>query len=87
MGSYKISLKKSVEKDLRKIDQSQIKKILNAIDSLAENPFQHNSRKLVGSNHTYRIRIGDYRVLYFVNEEAFEIEIQNVGHRRDVYRF
>lgn len=85
MGSYKVSLKKSVEKDIRKIDKKEIARILEAIDALGEDPFPTGSRKLVGSNYTYRIRVGDYRVVYFVSTQANEILIQRVGHRKEVY--
>ena len=85
MGSYRVSLKKSVEKDFRKIDKTEVPKILGAIEALTEDPFPMGSRKLVGSNFTYRIRVGDYRVVYFVSTQAQEIVIQRVGHRKEVY--
>ena len=68
MGSYKISLKRSVNKDLRKIEKSEISKIVSAVESLGEMPFPANSRKLVGSRMTYRLRAGDYWVIYMVDE-------------------
>jgi mRNA interferase RelE/StbE len=86
MGSYKVALKRSVEKDIRRIDKGQVPDIVSAIEALSENPLPSNSRKLVGSEHTYRLRVGDYRVIYFLFHETLEIEIQRVGHRKDVYR-
>ncbi|MCB0338728.1 MAG: type II toxin-antitoxin system RelE/ParE family toxin [Bdellovibrionales bacterium] len=86
MASYKVTLKKSVEKDLRRIDRVQVPKIVSAIQALSENPFPANSRKLVGSTKTYRVRLGDYRVLYIVDEAVREIEVQAVRHRKDAYR-
>ena len=86
MASYKIFFKRSAEKELRKIDKSQIRVILSAIDNLAEDPFPPSSRKLVGSQHTYRLRVGDYRVVYLVDGELIEIQIQRIKHRKDVYR-
>ncbi len=86
MASYKISFKKSVEKDLRQIDGKEVTKILSAINDLAEDPFPPASRKLVGSSHIYRLRVGDYRVLYFVTVNTKEIEIQRIRHRKEVYR-
>lgn len=85
MGLYKISLKKSVDKDLRKIDKKEIPKVLQVIESLEQDPFPIGSRKLVGSNYTYRVRVGDYRVVYFVASQAKEIVIQRVAHRKEVY--
>ena len=86
MGSYKITAKGSVEKDLRKIDRSQVLKITQAMQALGENPFPAASKKLVGSDQTYRLRVGDYRIIYIMDEKAKVIEIQRVRHRKDVYR-
>jgi len=85
MGSYKLSFKKSVEKDLRRIDRKEIPKILSAVEMLQEDPFPHGSRKLVGSDNTYRIRIGDYRAIYFVAQDIREVVVQRIAHRKDVY--
>ena len=85
MESYKVSLKRSVEKDLRKIDKRYVSKIVQSIEELAGDPFPVGSRKLVGSNRSYRVRVGDYRVIYLVDTEAREIEIQRVRHRKEVY--
>lgn len=85
MGSYKIVLKKSVNKDLRKINRQELPKIINAVEALATNPFPTGSRKLTGSDLNYRIRIGDYRVIYAVFPSAHEIVIQRIRHRKDVY--
>lgn len=86
MASYKLSFKSSVEKDLRKVDKAQIEKVLAIIAELTLNPFPANSRKLVGAEKTYRVRIGDYRAVYIVNPELSLIEIQKIAHRKDVYR-
>ncbi len=86
MASFKILFKKSVEKDLRGIDRTQIIKILMAIEKLAFSPFPSNSRQLVGGYKTFRLRVGNYRVIYFINEITSTIEVQRIAHRRDVYR-
>ena len=57
-----------------------------AVEDLAENPFPHGVEKLSGSQHAYRIRLGDYRVVYEVVAEVNLIEIQRVRHRKDVYK-
>ena len=87
MGSYKVSVKESVQKDLRKIDKRYVPKILAEVEALAGKPRPANSRKLVGSQRSYRLRVGDYRIIYFVDDQAKQIEIQRVGHRGDVYRW
>ena len=86
MASFNLKLRGSVEKDLRRLDRSQIPRILSAIEKLAQDPFPAAAKKLVGSNHTYRLRIGDYRVVYVVNRESGEIEVERVRHRKEVYR-
>ena len=60
MGSYEILWKRSVERDLRNIDPSQVTRIITAVESLEDNPFPSQCRKLQGSEGDYRIRVGDY---------------------------
>lgn len=86
MASFKILFKKSVEKDLRGIDRSQVTKILAAIEKLTLFPYPPNSRQLVGGYKTFRLRVGNYRVIYFIDEGTATIEVQRIAHRRDVYR-
>ena len=57
-----------------------------AIDALASDPFPHGHRKLVGSEAKYRIRVGDYRVVYNVENQELVIFIIRIGHRKDIYR-
>lgn len=85
MALYKVTFKPSVAKDLKRLDRSIVPKIMKAIEALEKDPFPMSSKKLVGSNHTYRIRIGDYRAVYIVNQNLREIEVQRVRHRKDVY--
>jgi mRNA interferase RelE/StbE len=66
MDLYKIEWKRSAKKELRKLDKATIPRILKAVESLAENSYPQGSRKLVGSISTYRIRVGEYRVIYNV---------------------
>ncbi len=85
MASFKVFLKSSVEKDLKRIDGSTVPRILSAIEELSDNPCPSSSKKLVGAEQTYRLRVGDYRVVYIVNRLSKEIEVQRVRHRKDVY--
>ena len=86
MASYKIVFRQSVEKDLRKINKSQVPKIIEAVKGLETEPRPLASRKLVGSEHTYRSRIGEYRVIYQVLDESKLVEVERIRHRKDVYR-
>jgi mRNA interferase RelE/StbE len=84
---FRIEWKKSTRKDLRKLPASTEERIIEAVENLAENPFPHGVEKLSGSQHAYRIRLGDYRIVYEVVNELKLIEIQRVRHRKDVYKF
>ncbi len=59
--------------------------MLNAVEKLAENPYPPGVRKLSGAQHTYRIRVGDYRIIFSIFAAELVIEIIRVGHRKDVY--
>ena len=86
MDTYKIEWKSSAIKELQKLPRPMISKIVSAVDNLSSNPFPQGVRKLVGTEDTYRIRIGDYRVLYNIIENRLVIEIIRVRHRKDAYR-
>ena len=86
MVSYKIVWKGSSEHDLRKIDRQYISRILKAIESLADDPFPVQSRKLKDSESSYRLRIGDYRVIYQVDSQSKILTIYHVRHRKDAYK-
>jgi len=63
-----------------------VQRVNTAIRALSENPHPPDSKKLQGEDHLYRIRIGDYRVLYMVQDERLIVLVVDVGHRRDIYR-
>lgn len=86
MGFYSIEWKRSAQKELKKLPRQIISKIVHAIESLAENPQPKHSKKLLATDHTFRIRIGDYRVIYTLHAQKVVIEIIRIGHRKDVYR-
>ena len=73
-------------KELRKLDRQAIIIILQAVDSLAENPLQSGSKKIAGSDYIYRIRVGNYRIIYKIESSVLTVEIIKVGHRGQVYR-
>lgn len=86
MVSYRIEWKESARKEIKKIGRKTISKIIRNIEALAENPCPIGSRKLHGTEHTYRLRIGVYRIIYSVYSDILTIEIIKIGHRKDVYR-
>lgn len=85
MESYEIVFKKSVYKDLRRLPKGDIKRILARIDSLADNPRPQGAEKLT-NEEKYRIRQGNYRILYTVEDTIITVTIVKIGHRREVYR-
>lgn len=83
--SYKVRIKRSAIKEFKKLPKQFKIRMTEIFTSLAEEPFPHTARKLQ-NRKDYRIRVGDYRILYSVNEEDTLIEIIAIGHRKDVYR-
>ncbi len=86
MASYNIVFKPSVGKDLRSLPKPMVPRIMKQIETLRVNPFPPRYGKLAGAERLYRIRVGDYRVVYGVDTEAKQVTIHNVRHRREVYR-
>ena len=85
MASYRIVFKKSVAKDLCPIPKKDVQCILKRIDGLADDPRPAGAEKLSG-DEKYRIRQGNYRILYEIEDDIITVTIVKVGHRRDVYR-
>ena len=86
MAIYKILWKSSAQKELKKIDRPLIARIISAVEQLSENPYPQTCKKYKGTEHTFRIRIGSYRVIYTVIEKTLTIEIIKVGHRQNIYK-
>jgi mRNA interferase RelE/StbE len=86
MGSFKVQFKPAVQKDFRRIPQKTLSRILESIEGLTKIPFPVQAIKLAGSDRLYRIRVGDYRIIYEVETETGEIMVHYVRHRREVYR-
>ena len=85
MAKYKITFKKSVAKDLRVVPKSDIQKILNKIDSLAENPRSEGCIKLSGKEN-YRVRQGLYRIIYEIKDGQLIVNVVKVAHRSHIYK-
>ncbi len=83
---YHIEIKSKALKELESIPRKVQKRILNTIDSLRVNPRPHGSIKLHGTTNRWRIRIGDYRILYTVDDVTEQVFIFRTLHRKDVYR-
>ncbi len=84
--AYTIEFAASALREFNALERATQRRIATRIDALASNPFPAGVKKLQGKTDLYRIRIGDYRVLYRVDGKRVLIVILKVGHRRDVYR-
>jgi mRNA interferase RelE/StbE len=86
MAEYKVEWKRSAVKELEKLPRQAVPHIVEAVRNLTSDPFPFGTRKLAGSEQTYRIRVGVYRILYSVHVDIFIVEIIRVRHRKDVYK-
>ena len=83
---YNVQIKESAVKALNELPSDQQLRIRRKIAALADNPYPPGARKLKGEEIAYRIRVGDYRVVYEVFEGAITVLVLRIGHRKDVYR-
>ena len=83
---YTLLIKRSAERDLRRLPRTLFERISERILALREDPRPHGVRKLVGALEGWRIRVGDYRILYLIDDDAQTVTIVRVKHRRQVYR-
>ena len=87
MADYSLSIKPSAAKELQSIsDKVTLTRLIEKVKSLATQPRPSGSEKLAGRPNLYRVRQGNYRVIYSVDDEARVVDVVKVGHRRDVYR-
>ena len=85
-GLYRIEYRNSVAKELRKLSKTDLVLVIAKIKDLAQNPFPAGMAKLLNSNELYRVRQGDYRIIYQVDRGQFIVLVVKIGHRRAVYR-
>ena len=83
---YQVLIERSAEKDLKKITAEERPKLTNAMRALANEPRPTGCRKLVGSENDWRVRVGNYRVIYEISDEVRIVRIQRIRHRKDSYR-
>lgn len=87
MTRYRVEFTTAAAKEVRKLDPQLRRRILAGISDLEREPCPHGVRKLAGFDNAWRVRIGDYRVLYEVVDERVLVTVVRVAHRRDVYDF
>ncbi|MDP9362434.1 MAG: type II toxin-antitoxin system RelE/ParE family toxin [Acidobacteriota bacterium] len=87
MGSYSVIITKAAAKEIEQIDRrSDREKILDRIRQLSADPRPHGSKKLKGWHERYRLRQGDFRILYEIRDAILIVTVVHVGHRKEVYR-
>ncbi|MFQ3246847.1 MAG: mRNA interferase RelE/StbE [Arenicella sp.] len=85
MAKFKVTFKKSVAKDLRSIPKPDVKRILQKIDALCDDPRSDGCIKL-SAQERYRIRLGQYRIIYEIRDQLLVIHVVKIGNRSVVYK-
>jgi mRNA interferase RelE/StbE len=83
---YEVFLESAAERDLKRLPADIFHRIIPRIRTLTENPRPPGCRKLTGSENDWRIRIGDYRVIYEIDEDERAVRVFRIRHRREAYR-
>lgn len=83
--SYRVEFTAAAARQVRKLPRPARDRVLDAVEDLGEDPRPHGAKKLVGERTAWRIRIGDYRVLYDVFDSELTVSVVRAAHRREVY--
>jgi len=83
---FRIEFKRSAAKALKRVPIRERRRIRDKIDSLSENPPDRTTTKMKGDNPFHRIRVGDYRIIYEIQNEILLILVLKIGHRKEIYR-
>ena len=86
MKRYAVELTESAEKDLYKLPAKIITRIVEVLKSLEESPRPHGCKKLKGYKNLWRIRVGDYRIIYAIEDVILLIDVREIGHRKNIYK-
>ena len=84
--AYSIEFRPAALRDLRTIPKEMLLRVSRKVDSLSDSPRPPGVEKLSGSENSYRVRVGDYRILYQIEDEVLRVLVVRVGHRREIYR-
>jgi mRNA interferase RelE/StbE len=86
MAEYRITFARSARKELERLGDDMLCRVLSKIESLSSVPRPHDSRKLRAQSGLWRVRIGDYRVIYSIADEHRVVDVAGIRHRSDAYR-
>ena len=84
--AYTIKFRPAVEKNLRTLPLKELIRIKRKIDALADNLPEPATTKMKGNNNFHKIRAGDYRIIYEINNDTLVILVVKIGHRKDIYK-
>ena len=85
MGKYSVELKVSARKELERLPAKLIQRIFPKLEGLASEPRPAGCKKLKGGQREWRIRVGDYRVVYTIDDEKLMVSVMRIRHRSEVY--
>jgi mRNA interferase RelE/StbE len=83
---YTVQLAPAAKRQLRKLDRSIQERVIRRLDKLKKDPRPPGVEKMEGDESTYRIRMGEYRIVYEIQNKVLVVLVLKVGHRREVYR-
>ena len=83
---YTISIERSAQKQFERLHKDVQSRVDKKILDLADNPRPQGVEKLSGVDHLYRVRVGDYRIIYQIRDKELIVLVVKIGHRREVYR-
>jgi mRNA interferase RelE/StbE len=86
MGSYRVMLAATAEKELKRLSHQLIERIILRLENLASIPRPPGCKKLTGGDREWRIRVGDYRAVYTIDDAKARVEVTRIRHRSEVYR-
>jgi mRNA interferase RelE/StbE len=82
---WQVQIERKAQKALKKIPDPYKSNIIEAIDSLTNEPRPHNCTKLKGASNLWRVRVSSYRIVYQIHDEKLLVLVIRIGHRSDVY--
>ena len=83
---YRVLILPKAQRQIKSLPVQTRRKVSDAIDSLEKNPRPSGVKKLKGAEELYRLRVGDYRIIYAIQDDELLVIVVNAGHRKDVYR-
>lgn len=85
MKPYTVVLTQTAEKELYRLPSKAVEKIIIVLRSLEENPRPSGCKKLKGNKNLWRVRVGDYRIIYVIEEVIMLVDVREIGRRKDIY--